>query len=358
MHSEKAAPTPLLPGIQLLRGMAALGVVVHHTLELTNGSRHPFAPKWTVTAGAAGVDLFFVISGFIMVWTNFAPDRRIRTPFVFLLERAKRIYPLYWVFLVAIVLIWSAGFLKNQNWGYWNIFNSALLMPDSRQVIFVAWTLIFEILFYIVFAVMLSTRSRTVCAIGSSAALLMIMSASALLPPGPYKTVFADPITLEFIAGIWIAVFFRTFQPKLKGYWLVAIAGVLMIATAGVALPQTGPPNQLNGWYRVFGWGLPAALIVLALVPLSSAAAPLLRWCLHLGDASYALYLSHVFIMLGYGRLLKQAGFQAIPQQGPALVVIGLCIGLALVSHRYLELPLSRLLRFNLPDKPGVPEQA
>jgi exopolysaccharide production protein ExoZ len=62
-------------GIQMLRGIAALAVVLHHSLEESNGSTGRFSPDWATTFGASGVDIFFVISGLIMFYTSF-PDLR------------------------------------------------------------------------------------------------------------------------------------------------------------------------------------------------------------------------------------------------------------------------------------------
>lgn len=84
-----------LYGIQMLRAIAALAVVVHHTLEESGGAIGKFSPDWLTTSGASGVDIFFVISGFIMFHVTFRDRRGPPTPGTFLFRRATRIYPFY-----------------------------------------------------------------------------------------------------------------------------------------------------------------------------------------------------------------------------------------------------------------------
>jgi peptidoglycan/LPS O-acetylase OafA/YrhL len=101
-----------LPGIQILRGIAALAVIIHHSLEESNGALHRFSPDWLTTSGAAVVDIFFVISGFIMLHVSFRTGRASLRPGQFLLRRITRIYPLYWLTCLGAVTIAAFGLLS------------------------------------------------------------------------------------------------------------------------------------------------------------------------------------------------------------------------------------------------------
>ena len=88
-----------LDSLQMLRGVAAAAVVVHHALEVSNGAASAFSPDFLTTAGAAGVDVFFVISGFIILYTSFPAGRSPLSPRTFMLRRMIRIYPMHWICL-------------------------------------------------------------------------------------------------------------------------------------------------------------------------------------------------------------------------------------------------------------------
>jgi peptidoglycan/LPS O-acetylase OafA/YrhL len=131
-------------GIQILRGVAALAVVIHHALEMSNGSVGRFSPDWLTTSGAAGVDIFFVISGFIMVHTSFLSGCAPLRPLIFLKKRALRIYPFYWICLIAMSLLFAVGFMKSHNINMTKFLLSALLFPGD-PLIDVSWTLSYEV---------------------------------------------------------------------------------------------------------------------------------------------------------------------------------------------------------------------
>src|ERR1700753_3607011 len=132
----------------MLRGWAAIAVAFHHALEMSNGALHPFSPDWLTTAGAAGVDVFFVISGFIMPHVSFPIGRPPLRPAAFLGRRILRIYPFYWLCCLAMLALGLAGFLRHQDQSAQTILCSLLLFPNSHYLVGVAWTLVYEIYFY------------------------------------------------------------------------------------------------------------------------------------------------------------------------------------------------------------------
>jgi exopolysaccharide production protein ExoZ len=137
-----------LVGIQILRGIAASLVVLHHTLEESGASTAPpTSPDWLTTFGASGVDIFFVISGFIMLHTSYPRGRPPVQPIDFVVKRVSRIYPFYWFCVFVALALWSVGFFRKLDPTFWSINRALLLLPADKPVISVSWTLVYEIYF-------------------------------------------------------------------------------------------------------------------------------------------------------------------------------------------------------------------
>jgi exopolysaccharide production protein ExoZ len=169
-----------LYGIQILRAVAAIAVVLHHALEQSNGASGRFSPDWLTTAGAAGVDIFFVISGFIMLHVSFLPRRPVPSAGTFLFRRATRIYPLYWLCCIAILLISAAGFLSSHRYSVSKIISSMLLLP-GETIIGVSWTLVYEMYFYFVFASTLWLRSLFATMLTTTVVIIMVLSTASMM---------------------------------------------------------------------------------------------------------------------------------------------------------------------------------
>jgi exopolysaccharide production protein ExoZ len=262
----------LLRSIQLLRGFAATAVVFHHYYDPLNdlgAARH----------GAAGVDIFFVISGFIMatVAGNRSWDE-------FLTDRVCRIYPLWFV----AVLPWF--FLQPNGLGV--ILTSITLWPVwghvDKPALVVGWTLSYEMLFYVVFALGLAMRRPLVpfLIFGGLIVLELIFRNVPLL------SFIGSPMALEFLAGVLLAKV--PARPRLGAALMVA--GLLGLALSPSTFFETmyGTPV----FARVESWGVPAVMIVygaLSLEPLLDL--PGLAFPLLLGDASYSIYLFHLLLV-------------------------------------------------------------
>jgi exopolysaccharide production protein ExoZ len=308
-------PLVKLVTIQYLRAAAALAVVVFHA---TARAGYP------MVVGAAGVDVFFVISGFIM-WTV---TERPTAPGAFLAHRLLRIVPLYWLATFAAAATAHPDLLR---------LTAALLFvpwraPDGNvwPVLVQGWTLQYEMFFYLLFAAALFLPRR-----GQLVALSIALVALALLsraaPIGsPLAKTYTDPILLEFLAGIWLADIWRAGKlPAAVGPVLLAVA-VAGFAAAGVA------GLDPHGWTRLLVWGLPAWLLVaggLALEP----KAPVSRVGLALGDGSYSIYLFHTLIAGVVWRL--PLGLALIP-----IAIVASTIG-GVLLFRFVEAPIMRRLR-------------
>jgi exopolysaccharide production protein ExoZ len=282
--------------IQALRAVAALLVVLYHAFELWGLRVDPAAPGVKWTNGAAGVDIFFAISGFVMVISS---RRLVAKPgawLVFLRHRVIRIVPLYWL-LTTLKILGVAllpGIVIRTSLDFYSVVASYLFLPvvdvagNFRPVLPVGWTLTYEFLFYLFFAAALALRVDVLRTIVPGLGLIAVV-ALFRTETWPNWTILFSTIVLEFVFGVVLA------QWTLRGFRIPPVIAAALVFGGFVAilvLPM-GPENL-----RVLSWGLPAFAIVagaVSLEPLVVSALP--RWLLALGDASYSIYLSHGFVL-------------------------------------------------------------
>jgi len=266
-----------LQSIQVLRAVAACSVVAMHSVFVAYDGDSNFAGF-----GAAGVDLFFVISGFIM--GTVAPGRRVGE---FVSSRLRRIYPIYVVAALPWIL---AAVISGRDVSARTLLVDSTLWPlwgaFQRPTLGVGWTLCFEMTFYASVAFVLwSGRWRL--ALGAYGFFLL----AGLTTGIPLLAMLGSPLFLSFLAGVLIVHLPK--HPKI-GLVLAAI-GIAMIllvpATVTTAGPLTIFDPQLS-LVRVALWGLPAALIVYGAVSWEPVfASPLCKPLAVLGNASYSIYL-------------------------------------------------------------------
>jgi exopolysaccharide production protein ExoZ len=355
--TTSAATTPRLSSVQQLRGYAAMAVVVMHArlmaadVAMRNGAPAPV--EILPLFGAWGVDLFFVISGFVM--TQVVANARATGSFEagaggFLLRRIGRVVPLYWIatlgMAIAIAALPAAS--RESVLAPVHVLASLLFVPAPNwkgewlPVLVVGWTLTFEMLFYTVIAIALRWRWRM--PVEGAAALLV---SGALLGlggrwPMPWG-VLTDPLLLEFGLGVaawWACRFWSPPRPVLR----------LCIATAVAVVVATSAAGALE--WRVACWGAPSAVLVWALVvrerqaqgalEVSTAMGRLDAIMLRLGDASYSIYLFHLFAIKVMARVAIAAHVVPGIAGTIALEVLAILVsaGLGVAIHRALELPL------------------
>jgi exopolysaccharide production protein ExoZ len=337
-------------GIQVLRGFAAIAVVLHHILSYPNPATPQISPDWFTKATASGVDVFFVISGFIMLYTSFRPGAEPARPVDFLKRRFARIYPLYWLCCLPFLALKSMGFFSKQVQTSGDILTSLLLIPTvmDRMVLGVAWTLIFEIWFYILFAIGLLGRKPALTTAMTAAAIGTGMAVAPLVPSAIWHAHLANPIMAEFIAGLALGLVYRCGWIKgPSAFAVLAIGlGLLGIAAGGQHLPpETEQADGHGGLLRALYWGLPATLIVAAGLRLPVSQGRVGRFLVLVGDASYAIYLTHLLVTDAYALALRKAFVAHIPQLIILPAVAGAALALGLVAHLWVERPLNRWIK-------------
>jgi exopolysaccharide production protein ExoZ len=330
--------------IQALRGIAALLVTVFHA-----GLR--FDPtEMTFRVGNAGVDIFFVISGFVM-WT--VTTRRPTPPLVFLGHRFIRLVPMYWFWTLVLIAGWAvipSAFPRMHPTLSHVVLSMAFiphLSPDTGVILPVmgqGWTLNFEVLFYILFAVtlLLPLRSR-LAAITVTLLGLAVVGHFVATPAWPVTTLL-NPLLVEFLGGIVLArLVLGGWRPHASWCW-----GALAIGVALLFLPAPAADDDLA---RLFQFGVPAFLIVggavgaEALGKLRIGRLPRL-----LGDASYSIYLTHPFAI----SLLNKVWPGWLPPWLFITVATVFAAVAGIVAFTVLENPLLALMRRRRPKSTAV----
>lgn len=312
-------PRTLL-SIQYLRGLAAVAVVAYHT-------------HWTHSdLGSAGVDVFFVISGFIMANVS----RRETTPTVFLRARALRVVPLYWM----VTLLTAAVTTRPLSAGH--LLQSLAFWPHPGPegfgwpVIIQGWTLCFEAIFYAVFAAALLVPRHVLPML--TVFLLTLMAVITLQPDlrlafGAYNPL----LMLEFLSGVWLCQAWH--RGWLRLTWPALPIGILAFA-AQAALPTP------DGW-RWLVWGTPATLAVAGALSIEAKGALPSVPALHrLGDASYALYLTQSLVLDGLTPILHP-----LPAVLAVPTAVLACVAVGWTTHRYFERPVTGWLNESLASR-------
>ncbi len=345
-------------GIHVLRGLAAFAVVVHHaSYELTGLGIPTWLPD--AEAGAFGVDIFFVISGFVMVYASRGLFGRASNGWGFLWRRIARVAPLYWLVTTAVLAILALSWRKEGvpesavgwiagSYLFWPVVGpSGLGLP----VLGVGWTLLYEMFFYVVFAATLAFSMRHAALVLT--AIFLALAVVFYQAELPYAARFLfNPIILEFVAGMWLALAY------LKGVRVPRTIG--FAAAAGAALVALGLGHQVYGpWgaWRPFIWG-PLALLIVGGLTLARPApdlspGPLRRFADLMGDSSYALYLTHMPTFWVLQIVSRDNALPALRDgfvYTALLLVAPLLVGIA--AHYLAERPLLDLARGRRPRWP------
>lgn len=349
--------------IQYLRGIAALMVVVYHLRPQLErmGASLP-GGDWL----SAGVDLFFVISGFIMWWTTC--DSRIG-PGRFMLKRIHRIVPLYWAIttLYVVVLLVAPGAMQTGALDPVHALASYFFIPWQHPVlpaifplVTPGWTLNYEMFFYLVFALCLlipaegAARERGLRArVGALALALgaLVLAGALLDPSAPAPRFYTGSIMLEFLFGVGVAVLVKQGRILPPGLALLAIALGFLAWVGSEYLPN----NQDT---RFLWWGVPATAIIYGAVSLERRRAlPALGLPLLLGDASYSIYISHQLSLSAAGQAWRKLAGDAplwLSSIGFALFGAAVAIAVGLLCYFFLERPLGRWTGRFLPGGGGA----
>ncbi len=330
-----------LKGIQFGRGIAACLVVLFHAGHMLAEPQyvgHPYSLTSLFRFGNAGVDFFFVLSGFIIFYVHSADIGRPQRLAHYLWQRVTRIYPIYWIVTSYVV----ATLVAKHDWPALDIsrvIGSILLLPGTKEPILgPAWTLLHEMAFYGVFAVaILSARAGLICA-----AVALAMTFVSVQSSLPIVALFQTPFHYEFAMGAFAA--FAVQRSWLGPGWLLAAIGVIVFAVAA-GLVNARSLSEVGTEARIW-FGLASFFLI------TGAAKAELKGHLkisslgnYLGAASYSIYLVHV-IALGLGaRLLFSFRLAHDLPNATALLICLLAVAAGCALHSGIEKPLLNFIR-------------
>lgn len=291
--------------------------------------------------GASGVHIFFVISGFIMVYTSFEKNDENFDSEKFLIRRFIRIYPIFWLY-AAVYILSHYIVLGGYNLSILDILRSLLLLPGySPLIIGPAWTLSFEIYFYICFAVFMTLGLLRGLLIMTLFFLASIAMGSEFHSDNIGIHLVTDSLLMEFLLGAWIAYFFvseiRLSAAVSNALMLIA----LIIFLVGLAFGYRSVPSALS-------WGVPSALLIAGAVfkERGGTLPNIIRKISFLGDSSYSLYLIHILMIDAF--LNAYLAIVPSPKVGffpICLALTALCVLVAIVFYKLIERRIVRSLQ-------------
>lgn len=325
--------------IQALRGVTALFIVLEHIRFLN--------------CGAFGVDIFFCISGFMILFSTHTDTRH------FLRKRLIRILPLYYLMTAGtfLLLLLFPGMFQQTKADPVFLIKSMLFLPFDigagalQPLMRIGWTVNCEIFFYLLFllSMRISHRFRgVICSL-----FLLAMVAAAHLAPAPcaFLAFYGNPVMLEFIFGMVCYYASRSLYRLHQAGKLPDFCGICGILGLCVGFPVLMiTKNYINvlGFLRPLIWGLPAMFIVLCafLAGLyhQRIPGPLVR----LGDISFSLYLVHYYPVMLLDRLLFDFSSPSLLAFLGVAAAFAVSTALALISWKLIEKQFSGWLRGKL----------
>jgi exopolysaccharide production protein ExoZ len=314
--------------IQILRAVAASTVAWLHT--------------WTAPLfGLFGVDLFFVISGFVMCMVV---DNGRGGPMAFLVDRLTRIVPLYWAVTTLVMLVaWRMPRVMGTTVAdLGNYVQSLLFIPHFRgdgqlfPMLMIGWSLNYEMLFYVLIGLVLAFGRSHLAGL-MTAAIVSLYAIGALFNQQTVGYEFLhNTLWFEFILGM--ACFHIYLHPV-----LAQIPKQLALVLAVVCyLVMVGCENRAN---RIWVAGVPSFFLLLfALqleVPIRRAGSLMLRLIVHVGDSSYATYLSHMFV-IGFLERVVYVRLGIEENYATSLFSLACCLAAGSLIYRLVDRPLVR----------------
>jgi exopolysaccharide production protein ExoZ len=334
-----------IQNIQGLRGIAVLLVIFAHmlTTEAKYAKFDYLLPSF-LEIGGSGVDLFFLISGFIMVMVTRNFFQSASEIWRFLYHRFTRIYPMYWLYTFVVLCVWLVFpyMVNSSQSNQINILESIFLVPQNiYPILMVAWTLIYEIYFYLTFAVLLFFPKNKLL-LGLSIWIVLLVAGYHFLPSSnPFVNVYFGPLVVEFIAGCLVATLY--FDRRLPGNATIIALLALVFWVAGYSLLELDG----RGWVRVLVFGFPAMLALYAALLYENKHDMVMpKWLQQIGDASYSIYLSHILVLAIVGRVWTLFAIEGYIDNIIMLMMMFIAVIIVgVLSFRLMEKPILKKAR-------------
>jgi peptidoglycan/LPS O-acetylase OafA/YrhL len=359
--TQSSTPHKKLNLLQVYRGIAAVLVVMIHLTKMSAERLNQVIFFNLFLVGWSGVDYFFVLSGFIMVYVHRSAIGKKDQLKSFLVKRAVRIYPIYWIITLTVWCLFLVipGFANNEDLSLGNVIASLLLIPQKDQPILeVGWTLIYEINFYLLFSIAIWLKPKHSVPLLSAWLLVTILHYRKIVKfPQDFfwlETVFGD-MNLELVLGCLAAYIVIKYNNNIGKYrWILfGIANLGYVIMLGMFAAW-----GKIGFGRIPTFGVLAALLIIAAASIDLKDSPKIPYLLmFLGEASYSIFLTHVPVISAITKILQKAnlgkyfdGFFA-----PALVAV-FAVVFGCIFYSLIEKPLTVFLRQNIVEKMFPPK--
>ena len=344
--------TSRLDGIQAGRGVAACLVVLAHASGSQIGRTHSF-PAWggLFHFAHAGVDFFFVLSGFIIYHIHREDIGRPQQVGFYAWRRFARIFPIYWIVLCLLGALYAYSPPRDPNLlSPGNDIASVFLLPRLQEPILGnAWTLRHELMFYVLFGLLILNRSVGRLVLGVWAAAVITNIGHTWIMGAPLFTGLLGYLpfrifNIEFFLGMAVAILVRHYRIPYPR--LILLMGIILFFGDGL-MKSFGPIVPIEWPPRHLGYALGAAMAIYGVVIAEER--QLLRvpaFLVILGTASYSIYLTHAMVLWILGYVLQRSGVGSLLSLNllfPAIVVAAVLPGT--VFSYLVELPLLKLLR-------------
>ena len=348
--------------------MAATLVLLSHCGHTLGAPQNFGAPPFGLLFqfGRAGADIFFVLSGFLIAlihWRDIGRPERLAH---YLARRTTRIYPTYWLVLLAVVPVDLVTRTFYDDYGDpWAMVKNILLLPQNDQIIDVSWSLCNELLFYVVFALLILSRRAGFVVLAAWIAVMVLRPIVAPYDDIVWLNLLTYPMNFEFVAGLAAGWALQRHVFRRPGVLLalgLAIFAVFAVAEDHRLLWS----NEFHPWFpaeywrpvmlRCLGYGSASVLIITGLTSLEMQGRVRVPPALGLlGGASYLLYLIHVPMLVALGAAERRLHLlRYLPPWLLAALIVLLVIAGVVGLHLAIEKPLLRAVR---PAKAAGPMQ-
>ena len=319
-----------IESIQVLRFFAAFSVMLVHTPLFEFG-------HW-------GVDIFFVISGFIMMYITEKDND------FFLIKRFIRIIPLYWILTLGVFIIAALKpeYLNNTKANLEDLLKSLFFIPFNKNgvghypVLFLGWTLNFEIIFYLLFSFSLFISKKYKFIICSIALIIFYFSCSALSKENFVFLAYTNDMLFEFIYGMFAFIIWNKYAKKFKINLLINLLFVIIFFIITAFFFNSNFPAYISR-------GIPSFLLVIYfLFLLNNFRFP--KILIALGDASFCIYLLHPYIIQFFYKVFDIGKYSTFIQLFNTILISFIIFSISIFIFKFVERPINLGLkkRFNL----------
>lgn len=331
----------MISNIQVLRAFAAINVVFFHIIGTSKSySQDVDLLKNLEGWGASGVDIFFVISGFVMLHIQILQKR---SPFEFFKNRILRVAPIYWAltsFVILLYLIFPSIFRETELTAIWTIssfFFTSSIFTGQNPILYVGWALEWEMFFYLIFSIGLFFRFLSI------QVFFVVFSLTCV------ALFTKNYIVLEFLFGMFVAYAQILCIVSNRQGMIIFILGVCCM------LLSLLPSVVALGINRVLLWGVPSIFIVFGLV---SCVQINNRLLIYLGDASYSIYLVQILTIPAFYKFSSKI-FREFNGDVLALLCLISSVFFGCLIYSLAEKPLTIKLKsvLSYPKNPRTSQQ-